>query len=112
MIRFTSSPHAVERAKLRTGWCRQVLERMLERIFYFGLSPENCGRPLREYLDAINVGDTARFSRIYGDHVFIFGRDITVDSADELALITILHVPNELRPMAHRARARTLQSAA
>ena len=104
MLKIIPSPHAVQRAKTRAGWCRRTLERMLERIYYFGLTPERCGRQLRDYLASIDANDVARFARVYGEHIFIFGHEA---GADQVALVTVLHLPADLRSLAHRARSRS-----
>ena len=109
MIKLVPTPHAVQRARTRTGWCRQTLERMLDRVYYFGLCPEDCGRRLGDYLESVRTMELARFARLYGEHVFIFGRE---GPEDEVSLITILHLPAEYRPLAQRARARSLEVAA
>lgn len=78
---------------------------MLERVFYFGLGPESCRGPLRRFLELKGLEETSPVIRLYGDHVFVFGHGF---HPDEMALITILHLPLELRPLAHRARAKSL----
>lgn len=101
MLQLCPSPHAIVRAKERAGWCRQSLARMLERALYDGLEAAECAGALRRYLVALPEGGPSRFARIYGEHVFIFGRDGTPDSA---TLVTILHLPHALRAAARRAR--------
>ena len=101
MLRLCPSPHAVARAKERAGWCRHALARMLERALYDGLEAAECGRALRSYLAAIPAEAHGRFARVYGQHVFIFGKDGTPDTA---TLVTVLHLPHELRSAAQRAR--------
>ena len=109
MMNLCPTPHAVQRAKERTGWCQRTLNRMLERIFYDGLTSEDCSRRLRVYLADIMYALPSRFARIYGEHVFIFARE---NDPNEVALITILLLPADLRPVAHRDRElRSLASA-
>lgn len=108
MLTLIPTRHAVQRAKDRTGWGRHALERMLDRIFYLGLCPDDCCPRLRDYLTSVGFSESAPFVRLYGDHVFIFGRS---SQPDELSLITILHVPLDLRSLAHRSRTRALSGA-
>jgi hypothetical protein len=82
---------------------------MLERVYYFGLGAEACCGHLRDYLDKVSFNEKAPVVRIYGDHLFVFGDGC---QSDEMALITILHLPVELRTLAHRARAKSLALAA
>jgi hypothetical protein len=101
MLQLLPSPHAVVRAKERAGWCRHALARMLERALYDGLEAGECGRALRSYLTDLTAGSPNRFARVYGQHVFIFGKDGTPDTA---TLVTVLHLPHELRVAAQRAK--------
>jgi len=82
---------------------------MLERVFYFGLGADACCGHLRDYLDKVSFNENAPVVRLYGHHVFVFGEG---SNPDEMALITILHLPVELRALAHRARTRSLVLAA
>ena len=109
VIKLIPTQHAVQRAKVRTGWCRHALERMFDRVFYFGLGEADCSGRLRDYMDKVSFNEVAPVVRLYGDHLFVFGHGC---QADEMALITILHLPIELRALAHRTRAKSLGLAA
>ena len=82
---------------------------MLDRVFYFGLGKEDCSGHLRDYMDKVSFNEMVPVVRLYGDHLFVFGNRC---QSDEMALITILHLPAELRTLAHRARAKSLTLAA
>ena len=99
MVKLLASHHARERARQRIGWHRRTLDRMLERVFYDGLGPEDCSRRLGEFV-AATVNTAAGLSRIYGEHLFLFTRD----HADEVVLLTVYPLPSELKSAAHRAR--------
>ncbi len=101
MLQLCPSSHAVVRAKERAGWCRHALARMMERALYDGLGAGECGRALRSYLTTITAEVPTRFARVYGQHVFIFGKEGTPGTA---TLVTVLHLPHELRSAAQRAR--------
>lgn len=109
MIKLTPTRHAVQRARDRTGWCRHSLERMPERVYYFGLAPDGCCRQMHDYLASVAFGESTRAVRLYGNHVFVFGQET---APDQLSLITILHLPPELRALAHRDRSRSITMAA
>jgi len=109
VIKLIPTRHAVLRAKERTGWCRHTLERMLERVYYFGLGAEVRSGHLRDYMEKVSFNEKASVVRLYGDHLFVFGHGC---QSDEMALITILHLPVDLRTLAHRARAKSLALAA
>ncbi len=99
MVKLLESHHARERARQRIGWHRRTLERMLERVFYDGLGPEDCSHRLGDFV-AATVNTAAGLSRIYGEHLFLFTRD----HADEVVLLTVYPLPSELKSAAHRAR--------
>ena len=82
---------------------------MLERVYYFGLGAESCCGHLRDYLDNLSFNEKAPVVRLYSHHVFVFGEG---SKSDEMSLITILHLPVELRALAHRARIKSLALAA
>ena len=82
---------------------------MLERVYHLGLAPDVCCRQLRDYLTSVCYSEGAKYVRLYGDHVFIFGQG---QEPDEASLITILHLPSELRPLAHRTRPKPFALAA
>ncbi len=86
---------------MRTGWKQRTLERMLERVIYVGISPEDSSPALRRYLASVANDSGRYFGRVYGEHVFVFARDM---AGKDLSLITILNLPPHLRPIAHRDR--------
>ena len=96
------TPHGLQRAKERAGWNRRSALRMLERALYDGLRAEECGRALGTYLRSLAARNAGHFARIYGEHVFIFGKD---GSPTETALVTVLHLPHPLRSAALRPAA-------
>jgi hypothetical protein len=103
MLKFYPTHHSVQRAKERVGWSRHSLVRMLERIYHTGLFQDQCRGALRDYLAACRTAFNSRLACIYGEHVYIFGWGL---EPDERSLITILQLPLELRPPAHRAKFR------
>ncbi len=101
MIQLAISDHAVERAKERAGWNRSSLGRMLDRIFYNGISTDTPCRKIRGFLLGYQTQDLSRFARAYGEHVFLFRRG---SQRDEAILVTVLQLPHELRLAAHEAK--------
>jgi len=100
MIKFEITQHAFERARERLCWHRRTLARMMERVFYDGLSPDELPSRARGALN-LNPDEVRSTScRIYGEHLFLFGRDFP-DQAD---LITVYPVPREIRPIIHHTR--------
>lgn len=77
-----------------------ALDRMLERIVYFGLAAEDCSGELRRYLKNLCVDPSTGCVRIYGEQVYIFARD---NGGNTFALVTVMHLPRAIRPAAHRA---------
>lgn len=92
-MKISASTHGIRRAKERAGWGRAALLRMLERIYYLGLSINDCFGTVEKYLRSIQVGDGRHHLRIYGEHVFIFSSDYP----DEAMLVTLYKIPRELR---------------
>jgi len=82
---------------------------MLDRVYYSGIGPDDCHGDLREYLDSVSFRENAPIVRLYGGHVFVFGH---AGDPNERILVTILHLPLELRALAHRARSRLMAAAA
>ena len=87
--------HARQRANERLGWRIRTLDRMLERIFYFGLAPETAPARLARFLAHLQEGAGATV-RAYGQHVFIFQH---VEEPTDIALVTVYLVPTDLRPL-------------
>ena len=108
MIKFEITQHAFERARERLCWHRRTLVRMMERVFYDGLSPDELPPRIRSALNVTANDDQRTSSRIYGEHLFLFGRDLP-DQAD---LITVYQIPREIRPLIHHTRRSRLALAA
>lgn len=87
--------HARQRANERLGWSMCTLDRMLERIFHFGLAPEKAPARLARFLTHLQDGAGAMV-RAYGQHVFIFQH---VEDHADIALVTVYLVPTDLRPL-------------
>jgi len=100
MITFVITDHAFERARERLCWHRRTLSRMLERIFYDGLSPDELPPRLRAAVNLHPEENRPTSSRIYGEHLFLFGRDLP-GQAD---LITVYALPRAVRPLIHHTR--------
>ncbi len=103
MIKLTSSRHAKTRARQRIRWKPRTVDRMLERVLYDGLGPEDCPRRLRlhDFIVSTAEKDTG-MGRVYGEHLFVFGKE----APDELRLITVYPIPVDLKPSARDARLR------
>ena len=107
MIKLSCTHHAKVRARQRIRWHRRTLDRMLERVFYNGLGPDDCPKRLTEFIAATTEMGHG-LSRIYGEHLFLFTRD----DPDEAVLLTVYAIPPELKPSAHQARRMLNQLAA
>lgn len=73
---------------------------MLERVFYDGLGPDDCSRRLHTFASAKSAATPASLVRIYGEHLFVFTRDLP----DEVVLLTVYPLPSDLKPAARQAR--------
>ena len=98
MVKLTATRHATRRARQRVGWPARSLDRMLERIFYDGLGPDECPRDLRAYLSS-GIGARA-LCRLYGEHQFYYTRD----QPDEIVRLTVYPLPARWRAAARCAR--------
>ena len=103
MIQLAATAHAFQRARERTGWNRNALLRMLDRIFYFGVRADSPHKKLREFLGDLTNGYVERQACAYGEHAFIFARG---DSPGEAVLITVLPLPHDIRAALANARHR------
>lgn len=101
MLFLQFSPHGRARARQRAGWSRQALQRMLEHVVFDGLDATECTGALHRYLATLPQRKPNRFVRVYGEHIFVFGRESTPDVA---TLVTVLHLPHPFRAVARRAR--------
>ncbi|WP_038164899.1 hypothetical protein [Verrucomicrobium sp. BvORR106] len=81
--------HAYDRAKKRLGLDRAATEREVEKVFATGLRHGETGGKLNRYLTRLYLEHgTADNLRIHSEHVFVFSGHV---------LITILHLPNEMK---------------
>jgi hypothetical protein len=101
MLHLIATAHACQRARERLRWHARTLERMLDRVFYFGAAANDCPRPLQRYLDELPHEPGQTVVRVYGQLVFIFARDETAATA---RLLTVYVLPG-----VHRAAARRVQ---
>src|SRR5690242_1601287 len=99
-MRITPSitDHARERAKERLGWNDSAITRMAERALNEGVTHSQTRGRLNRYLGKLYMEHrTANNSRVYGEHVFIFCNQV---------LITVLHLPRDMRAAAQKASKR------
>lgn len=101
MLHLVATDHAYQRARQRLRWHTRTLERMLDRVFYFGVSAEDCARELRGYLDALPHEPGQNVVRVYGQLVFIFARD---EASTTARLLTVYPLPGLHRAAARRAQ--------
>jgi len=93
MVQLAATTHAYQRARERTGWNRAALQRMLDRIFYFGVSANSPHKKLRDFLSNLPGDNADRDARAYGEHVFVFAHD----APGEAVLVTVLPLPHDIR---------------
>ena len=94
--------HACKRARERFSWNPSTLERMSGRAFELGLKRKNTGGRLKKYLDELwDNHKEANNLRLYGETLFVFSNHL---------LITIWHLPPELRPLAKVFRSKIEKS--
>lgn len=99
--RVTLTHHACKRARQRLSWNASTLERMSVKAFELGLKRKNTRGRLKKYLDKLwNDHKKANNVRLYGETLFVFSNNL---------LITVWHLPTELRRSAkvHRAKIAT-----
>ena len=94
--------HACKRARERLSWNHSTLERMSGRAFELGLKTNNTGGRLKRYLDGVwDNHKEANDLRLYGETLFVFSNH---------RLITIWHLPPDLRPLAKVVRSKIEKS--
>ena len=83
--------------KQRAGIKRQSVERVALRAFERGVTHKQCTGKLRKYIDKTWMKNKrAPNIRIYGMMVYIFSVEET--------LITVLHLPNDLKGLVRKLR--------
>lgn len=92
--------HAQQRARERLNWSRASLERMVDRVFYFGIPVDRARGQVARYLAARETED-GDIVRAYGEHIFVFG---TATALADIALITVFEAPLPLRPLLRKLR--------
>mgnify|MGYP000847802410 CR=1 FL=1 len=92
--------HARQRAEERLNWSTHTLERMIDRVFYFGIAAEHARGRVARYLEAAQ--DTADVVvRAYGEHLYVFAKD---PLRTTIALVTVYEVPVPIRPLLRKHR--------
>ena len=90
--RVSLTEHARKRARQRFSWNESTLERMSVKAFESGLKRKNTNGHLKKYLDELwNEHKHANNLRLYGETLFVFANH---------RLLTVWHLPTELRPLA------------
>ncbi len=103
MLHFITTTHACKRARERLKWHARALHRMLERVYYFGVSAPDCPRALQHYLSTLPQHEGTSFVRVYGQWVFIFSREEDA----KIKLLTVYGLPPGFRLNAQNALRRT-----
>ncbi len=85
------SNHASERMDERVGLAPKAARRHAAKALTEGIATAATRGPLRRWLNGRETDPKHHhcFCRIYGDHVFLFGRDSV--------LVTVLFLPHEFR---------------
>lgn len=81
------SNHAYERVKERFGWSKDVLDKMMDRVFEKGISHSQTKTHLHKYISGLMLRHGSSNVKIYGENIFFFKRD---------TLTTLYRLPNEL----------------
>ncbi len=97
---ITITEHAHQRARERLNWSRASLERMVDRVFYFGIAVDQARGQVARYL-ASRETDDGGIVRAYGEHIFVFG---TTAALADIALVTVFEVPLPLRSLLRKQR--------
>ena len=91
--------HGDKRARERTGITRKAVQRMANKIFVGGYTPQEFSGPFRRYLDGVyGSTDSHREIRVYGEQIWVFGY--------ENVLITVLVLPRKYRNKIRSKKAR------
>lgn len=91
--------HARLRAKQRFNWRLESLKRMAIRSIKSGLDVTNANGKIQKYINnlAINHNGRANNVKIYGEQIYLFRDEV---------LLTVLHLPNELKSISRKTRGR------
>lgn len=90
--------HGYDRIDERVGLSGEASEKMAARAMELGISFDEATGQLKGYLTKLYLRHgKANNSRVYGEHVYLFCGDV---------LITVMHLPNNLKKVAAKIRRR------
>jgi hypothetical protein len=95
--RIEISGHARERAKERLGLTGKAVEKAALKAYEDGLQPYDTTGTLKRYLDKLTITHGRGGLHIHADHIYVFERNLKRGLNLPWVLITILHLPQELR---------------
>lgn len=81
--------HGEDRLDERVGLSRTASERLVRKVLDLGLKREETSGPLRRYLNRRKMNNVI----VYGEHIYLFDREI---------LVTVLHLPNNLKKIVRK----------
>lgn len=99
-MNYVITVHAQQRGRERLNLGLRSLERMMERVFYFGIGAEQAHGRVARYL-AEKESEIGTIVRAYGHHLYVFAQDPTCST---LSLKTVYEVPVPLRPLLRKHR--------
>lgn len=100
--------HAYERGKERLGLKKKAFERIVDKAYLNGLGSSNLSGSLYTYFQNKieylgTMGHTERqFFRIYGENIFVFSENNREGFLP--SLVTVMHIPTELKGRAIKAQ--------
>ncbi len=103
------SKHAYERMRERLGINKKAAQRMAVRAYEAGIGYSDTSGRLQKYIEKNSIAYMRQGTRIiiYGDAVYCFVCGST--SKYDKTLVTVLHLPNELKNQAHGVRRKMKQ---
>ncbi len=102
------SQHGYERGKERLGLKKKAFERIVDKAFLKGLDEKEMSGSLYTYFQNKieylgNMGHTEKqFFKIYGENIYVFSKSLKKGYLP--TLITVMHVPTELKSRAIKAQ--------
>lgn len=86
VIELSISKHAYERMKQRNGWNKKAADRMLNRVYFDGIRPEEVKGYLKNWINnKADAFDDEREFVLFGEKLYIFCNG---------TMLTVLPIPS------------------
>jgi len=97
-IKICVSEHACERLRERAGLNKKAVHKMAEKAYWCGVKHGETHGSLFKYISGLTKNSNKGTDiRLYGDIVYIFNISQKDNAGKEIILVTVFHLPNNLK---------------